>query len=331
MSRARVVCGLWVVAIICGSGAANGAEFAWADEKGQYLDLLFGGRKVTRYMYAYDTSSREKTFETCKPFLHVFDEEGKGLLTNGPDGVNPYGKGITYPHHRGIFIGWNKLECGEQSYDLWHMKDVAQVHQKFLELTGGPDKACSVALIHWNDKEGKPIIEEKRRTTVYPPSGSTILLLDFETELKAVKGDVYLNGDPEHAGFQYRPHNDVAAGGADVKAKYLFHKDGIDPTKDQDLPWVAMSYTLNGKPYSVQLMNHPGNPKGTVYSAYRDYGRFGAFFKDTIKAGETLRLRYRICIVQGRMPDRADLAKRYAAFVAVMSGNFQLRGRAARL
>ncbi len=315
--RTRIVCGLLVVVIVTGCAVAKGAGFSWADKQGEYLDLLFGGRKVTRYMYAYGTSSEQRVFETYKPLHHVFDEEGENLLTNGPDGEGPYSRGVKFPHHRGIFIGWSRLTWGGQSYDTWHMsRGVAQVHQKFLEKRTEARKASSTALIHWKSGEEKVMVEEKRRTTVYRPSVETILLLDFETELKAVGGEVYLNGDPEHAGFQYRPHNDVAAGGADVKAKYLFHKDGIDPRKDKDLPWVAMEYGLNGKRYSVQHINHPSNPKGTVYSAYRDYGRFGAFFKHTIPAGETLKLQYRIWVGEGALPERAELASRYSTFIA---------------
>lgn len=293
--------------------------FCWQDKKSQYLDLLFAGQRVTRYMYAYDRSSPQRAFETYKPFHHVFDGEGN-LLTNGPDGVHPYLKDkIKYPHHRGIFIGWNRLEFGGQRYDLWHMAGVAQVHQRFLELIAGPVLARSKSLIHWNDKNGEPIIAEERQVTVFRQS--EIILLEFRTELKAVRADVYLAGDPEHGGFQYRAHNDVASGGKEVKASYLFHEDGINPRQDTDLPWVAMSYGLNGRRYTVLHMNHPSNPRETVYSAYRDYGRFGAFFKERIKAGEKLTLCYRIGIGQGEMPkpwppagERQEPASIYSAF-----------------
>ena len=289
--------------------------FSWRDQKGDYLELLFDGVKVTRYMYAYDTSSEQRTFETYKPFHHIFDASGN-LLTNGPDGVHPYQKNkILYPHHRGLLIGWNRLTFGGRQYDLWHMKEAHQVHQEFLELAAGPVLAKSKTLIHWNDKNGEPIIAEQRTTTVFRQSDPTVLLLDFNTDLKAVRGNVFLNGDPEHAGFQYRAHNDVAAGGKEVKATYLFHKDGIDPKKDYDLPWMAMSYGLNDRRCNVQHLNHPGNPKPTIYSAYRDYGRFGAFFKEEIPAGKTLTLRYRIWVGRGEMPKRQELVGRYSAFV----------------
>ena len=292
-------------------------NFSWKNEKGEYLDLLFDGRKVTRYMYAYDTLNPQRVFETYKPFLHVFDEQGQNLLTNGPDGMHPYLKDeIKYPHHRGIFIGWSKLECAGKTYSFWGMGGgVVQRHEKFLEQVAGPVLAGSKTLIHWNDKDGELIVAEQRQTTVFRQSKPTILLLEFRTELKAVRGDVFLNGDPEHAGFQYRAHDAVAKGDKEVKATYLFHKDGIEPKKDKDLPWAAMSYTLNGRRYSVQHMNHPENPEPTVYSAYRDYGRFGAFFQQKINAGETLTLRYRIWVGQGETPQRQVLSSKYSAFV----------------
>lgn len=297
-----------------GADPGSADAFSWQDKRGEYLDLLFGGHKVTRYMYAYDASTPQRTFETYKPFHHVYDAEGN-RLTNGPDGESEYSAGnITFPHHRGIFIGWNRLTFEGRRYDLWHMKEAHQVHQKFLNLTAGPSMAESTALIHWNDKEGEPILVEHRTTTVYRQSDPTIMLMDFHTELKAVRGDVFLDGDPEHAGLQYRAHNDVAAGGKENKAKYLFHKDGIDPKKDYNLPWVAMSYGLDSGRYVVQHMNHPDNPKPTIYSAYRDYGRFGTFFKKEIPDGETLTLRYRIVVGRGDMPDRQTLADRYAAY-----------------
>lgn len=62
-------------------------------------------------------------------------------------------------------------------------------------------------------------------------------------------------------------------------------------------------------------MNHPDNPKDTLYSAYRDYGRFGAFFKRELKQGAELRLHYRIRVTAGDLPSREELQKQYEEFV----------------
>ncbi|MHC4541591.1 MAG: DUF6807 family protein, partial [Planctomycetota bacterium] len=168
MSWTKLFCGLLAVGII--GGVACGAVFSWKDTEERYLDLLYDGRKVTRYMYDCDESSEQRAFETYKVFHHVFDEKGHNLLTNGPDAENPYTKNVKYPHHRGVFIGWNKLQFEGKSYDTWHMsKGVRQIHQKFLKKKADAEKATSTALIHWKNGEGKVMVEETRTTTVYRP------------------------------------------------------------------------------------------------------------------------------------------------------------------
>lgn len=289
------------------SPAGEEVRFRWTVASDGVLDLVDDGRRVLRYMHSRDMSTPERAHETYKCYHHVFDGEGENLLTKGPGGL--------YTHHRGLFIGWNRLTVGEKEYDFWHMKTVTQRHAGTVEMSAGADRARQAVLIHWCDEDGGVIIIERRELTIHRGDGSSLLLLDFQSELTAKAGDVLLNGDPEHAGFQFRAHNDVADGPADVKAKYLFHDDGVDPTKDLDLPWVAMSFGLNGKRYCVQHMNHPANASPSIYSAYRDYGRFGAFAKTEVKAGETLTLRYRIWVAEGDLPSREVCRKYYEAYV----------------
>jgi hypothetical protein len=47
--------------------AATG--FGLKDQPGQYLDILLDGRKVGRYMYAYDNSTPDRLHETYKPYV----------------------------------------------------------------------------------------------------------------------------------------------------------------------------------------------------------------------------------------------------------------------
>ena len=101
------------------------------------------------------------------------------------------------------------------------------------------------------------MVEETRKLTVHFTDPDAHLLADFATTLKAVGGDVQLRGDPEHAGIQYRPSNEVAE---NKSARYTFHAEGIDPRKDKDLPWVALTYELGDKMYTVQHMRHPTYP-----------------------------------------------------------------------
>jgi hypothetical protein len=142
----------------------------------------------------------------------------------------------------------------------------------------------------------------RQMTFSHDGNENTIAIVDFTTRLTPSE-DLKLNGDPEHAGIQYRPANEV-----DKKATtYLFPKENQDPRKDFNLPWVNEYYELNGNGYSVTHMNHPSNPQPNRYSAYRDYGRFGAFFTQSLKKGETLELHYRFVIRRGKPGNRSSI------------------------
>ena len=261
--------------------------FALKDQPGQHLDILLDGRLVGRYMYAYDKSSPAKLHETYKPYLHIFDAEGQSPITKGPGGE--------FTHHRGIFIGWRKIRFEGQSYDRWHMIKGEIVHEKFLTRKAGPDEATITSLTHWNDAQGQPIVNEQRTMTFRRAKAPARLIVDFQAKLTAPRGNVVLDGDPEHAGVQYRPANEVVR----KETVYVFPKEHANAHKDKDYPWVGETYTLAGKRYSVVEMNHPDNPKQTVFSAYRDYGRFGAFFTQKIKSGDSLTVKYRFLIADG--------------------------------
>ena len=269
--------------------AADEKGFTFQDTAGQYLDVLLDGKIAVRYMYAHDVSTPEKRVETFKPYLHVFDADGKGPITKGPGGL--------FPHHRAIFIGWNQVGYNGKKYDLWHMKETDIIHQKFSEQKGETDKATFTSLVNWVIEKDKTLLEEERTFIIKRGPAPARITIDFISKIKASLGDVELNGDPEHAGIHYRPANEL-----DTKVTtYLYPVENADAHKDLDYPWVGMQYTLAGKTYSVAEINPASNPKGTKWSAYRDYGRFGAFPKQPIKSGESFTFKYRFIIADGEM------------------------------
>jgi hypothetical protein len=263
-------------------------------------------------MYAADTSTEQRAFETFKVFHHVFDAKGQEYITNGPGGL--------YPHHRGIFYGFNHLHYdGDRRDDWWHMtKGVTQRHQHFEELIAGPVLARCTAVIHWNDAAGAPVLVERRTLTAYRQSLPTVALLDVASELAPVRSDVRLAGDPEHAGLHYRASNYVTENTRD-KTVYVFDNPDADATKDKDMPWATIRYYMHDQqPYTIQHMNHSMNPSDTRFSAYRDYGRFGAFFVADVARGQSLTVRYRLWIANTEMPDRQVLRQNWSAFDTVI-------------
>src|SRR5271170_1057138 len=111
--------------VVASARAAEKTDgFAFKETPGQSLDILYQGKIVGRYMFAHDDSTPEKRYDTYKPFLHIFDAAGDAPITKGAGGL--------FQHHRALFIGWDKIVVNGYIYDLWHMKDGDQIHQKFL-------------------------------------------------------------------------------------------------------------------------------------------------------------------------------------------------------
>ena len=76
---------------------------------GQAIDVLSSGKLIVRLVYGEGQ---------IKPFLHVFGTDGE-LVTN--PGLDKSGKGAgLFNHHRGIFIGWNRVSSDLGKYDMWH-------------------------------------------------------------------------------------------------------------------------------------------------------------------------------------------------------------------
>jgi hypothetical protein len=298
--------GFLPLGLLPGSAAAADTGFALRDKAGQHLDVLLDGKIVARYMYAYDRSTPERLQETYKPYLHVFDAEGKAPITNGgPTGL--------YPHHRGIFIGWMKIGVDGQTFDRWHMKGGEIVHQKFLDEKADHDHATFTSQTGWNDAKGKAFLEEERTVTVRRALNPGRLLIDCTFRLKSLRGAITLDGDPEHSGVHFRPANDIVK----EETVYEFPRENANAHKDLDYPWVGEAFTMRGKQYSVVEMNSPENPRGTRFSAYRDYGRVGAFPKAEIQPGQPLVLKYRFLIVDGKLPRPEMIQKLWDDFAGV--------------
>jgi len=136
---------------------------------------------------------KAKREETYKPFLHVADPEGKGFITKGPGGMDT--------HHRGIYIGWHTIAWKDKKdLNLWEMPSGNQVHQKFLAQKAEADMATFTSLVAWKLLDGTQLIEEQRTFTFHRPAAGAMLVVDTASTLKAMAGDLVMEGDAEHGG-----------------------------------------------------------------------------------------------------------------------------------
>src|SRR5207247_2519955 len=158
-----------------------------------------------------------------------------------------------------------------------------QSHEKLLASEAGNLMGRHRLEIAWHGQDKEVIAREERELTVYHfPTGT---LIDFASRLRTTGGRVKLDGDPQHAGVQFRADDEVAK--ATSKQTVFVRPDGVGQPgvewnwpqqKDQvNLPWKAMSFVLGGQRYTVADLDRPDNPKEARFSE-RTYGRFGSYF-----------------------------------------------------
>jgi hypothetical protein len=275
--------------------------FAWDDRPGEYAELRYGRRPVLRYMYhTFDDSTKEKRDLTFKVFHHLYDPDGTRLVTKGAGGQ--------YPHHRGLFYGYNRISYGGKNADVWHCTgDAHQAHVRFLSVEAGPVLGRHRVEVAWRGPGKETFATELRELTVYHVPGGH--LVEFASELRSHVGPVKLDGDPQHAGFHFRADNEVAI--ATAKQTYFLRPDG--PSKPGEsrnwpadknhvnLPWNAMSFVLGGQRYTCAYLDRPDNPKEARFSE-RPYGRFGSYFPFELNEKQpVLAIRYRLWLQKGEM------------------------------
>ncbi|MFZ9991393.1 MAG: DUF6807 family protein [Opitutales bacterium] len=263
------------------------------------VDVAQEGKVVARFMTAHDVSTPAKRLETYKPYLHVFDPSGALRLTKGP--------GFNFTHHRGIMLGFAKINVGGKNFDRWHMTGGDQVVTAIK-----PTDSGFTASIDWQGAgaAAKPILNEERAFTFTKASAPFYLGIEMKSALKPDQGEAKIDGDPEHAGAQFRPSEKIDG----TKTTYVYPGKDVLIHKVRDLTWVAEVFTVEGKTFTALLLNHPSNPKDTAFSAYRDYGRFGAFPKGVATPVSPFKLRYKWLIAEGDVRDAAAFQQAYNAF-----------------
>lgn len=299
------------------------ADFQWKDTEGKHVDLFHDGQALARYVYEeIDESSPERREETYKPFCHIYQKWSKDdFLTKGPGGK--------YTHHRGIYYGFSKVsytdEEGEKhaNIDTWHCRKAHQVHREFTNREAGRSSASFTAKIDWVDNAGTVFATESR-TMTFSLSGDD-LVVDFDSTLTPTVPEVRVDGDPQHAGFQFRASNEVHESTKNA-TYYIRPESGVgkrgrtinwsaknDTEATRDLPWKGMCVSVGGKTYTIAYLDHPSNPKPARYSE-RDYGRFGSYFVSKATPDEPLTVDYRLVIRMGKMTPE-EIEKMSEAFV----------------
>ncbi len=249
------------------------------DLPGRKVDITQDGVLRARLIYGEGQS---------KPYLRLQGEEG--------DGLNEWSDKQTYPHHRGIYIGWNKIVSDLGSFDLWHMNNGGTMTLVKLEnLEGEKDFATIVATIEWRggkkDAGGDDLLLTETRTLTVSRPATQTTQVDAQFALKPAR-DLTLGGDLQHAGVHFRASASVQARAKDTT--YVWEPDIAGKggkVASKEMKWVRYTFPIGERWYHATQFNAPTNPVEEL--SWREYGRFGFFFSKPLKRDETLTVKYR--------------------------------------
>lgn len=264
------------------------------DGPGTAFDAIHDGQPAARLIFGDGQ---------MKPFLHLFGMDGE-LLTN--PGIDAEGETTgRFPHHRGIFIGWNKIRSELGNDDLWHLRDKESKEVTGIRIAEITDDHVEIVVdVIWrssnkDDSGDNALIRETRTLRISKPSEAT-LVVDASFALTAVR-DLHLGGDLQHAGIHFRAHRDVD----NRRSETVYFWDpevdaGGGRIVNPDMRWCRFIYPIGDRWYTTIQLNAPGNP--TEELSWRDYGRFGFFFKREMTKGESLTVNYRFITTPATAP-----------------------------
>jgi hypothetical protein len=277
------------------------------DLPGQNVTVTEDGKIVARFVYGEGQQI---------PYLAIYDDQERRVTNAGLDRT---GQRVgSEPHHRGIFLGWQKIRSDLGVANLWSMREGNRMEVVAIEKLGrAQDSAAITARIEWRasakDASGSDLLLTERRVMTLSRYGpARVLQVDLATRFTAAR-DLMLDGDVQHAGVHLRVDHPVAT--EREKTSYLWSPNvpGV-PGKvvSPQLQWGEFIFPLHGRWYRAAQLNAPANPVEEFST--REYGRFGYFFRRDIKQHAALALHYRFLL--SGIPEPADSPKRSAAEIA---------------
>ncbi|MEO6741054.1 MAG: PmoA family protein [Chthoniobacteraceae bacterium] len=259
------------------------------------------GEEIARFHFAQDQR---------RPFVFpVIGPSGRSLTRMG----HPHDP-ITHSHHNSVWFSHQFVG----GVNFWGDDGGRISHLRVLRYEDADDVAFAETENAWLDKEGKPVLHDRRRISVKPLAGKEwLLLLDLQLEARAA--DVPITESAfGMLGVRMAKTIGVADGGGTIRNS----EDGVDEAGCFRKPARWMDYSGPITPMAqegIALFDHPQNPNHPVPFHCRNDGWMGASLTFasplTVKKGEPLRLRYALYVHAG-MPVPAKIEEQWKAFAA---------------
>lgn len=271
------------------SGPAVTVEVKEADKR---VDVTVDGQPFTSYIWP-------DTLE--KPTLYPIRTAAGTVITRGFPPLD--NERQDHPHHVGLWFNYGDVN----GFDFWNNSDAIKgdrvakmgsvVHKGVTASSGGQGEGKLEVTADWVAANGKTLLNEK--TTFVFRAAPGVRMIDRIAVLTSAAGAgaVHLKDnkegllglrviraleDPDEKSGEFRDASGTVTRMRDmdtsgVTGKYLSSEGKVGgEVWGTRGTWTKLSGTLDGKPLTVAILDHPKNPGHPTYWHARGYGLYAA-------------------------------------------------------
>jgi len=266
------------------------------------IDVLINDRLFTSYRF--DDS-------LDKPILLPINSPSDIMVTRGWPILNIKGESHDHPHHKGLWFAHRKVN----NDDFW-LDNASAAHIKHIkttEMTSGTGKAQLSTILHWIDKQGRVLLEEKRDMVFRAETNQ--YTIDFDINLRAIAKKVVFT-DHKDGMFAIQAADWLRQSTGCGKFLNVGGKTTAKDIWGKQSKWVCLQGLKNNRTIGIAVFNHPKSFRFPTHWHTRDYGLLSANpfgrsvyepgkygtdgpAKLKIKAGTKLHFKFLVIIFEG--------------------------------
>ncbi len=291
--------GFYFVTVLSDATAEGKAFSLETTEHGKVLKTA-DGRTVFQYMVRKPAGTNLSANSTCCLFP-VNTPMGTRIVDFAPG---------DHRHHRGIFLAWHAMEFSQRA-DFWGWGEMAptdgcKIVNQEVDLVGSDESTAHLAIKNQWRIGQKTVMEE--RLSIDVRQMQAVFVIDLHFQLTPTV-DLTID-QTAFGGFCVKSRQDGKRVFFNPKGEVkLPSPHHLKPETDwPSSPWYDYTIALDdGKTAGIAVMDHPKNPP-TKWHNSLSLAMINpcivANGPQRVKKGETLSLRYRLVVHDGRTPEK---------------------------
>jgi sugar phosphate isomerase/epimerase len=244
--------------------AGGGVKITQGDDK---TTVEINGKLFTEY----------STKGVLRPYFYpVIGPTGQPVIRHWPIKDGGPDEERDHVHHKSLWYTHGAVN----GVDFWSDGKGKIVHDKFLEVSSGPQVGVIKCQNNWVAPDGKITLTDTRTHRFQGTPDGTIM--DWEITLHASNGQVTF-GDTKEGSMAIRltptmqlaPTKAMKTRGETAKG-HIINSEGVtdDKTWGKRAAWCDYYGPVGGEVVGIAIFDHPSNPRHPTWWHVRDYGLF---------------------------------------------------------